>query len=210
MKWDQLWTVLWRRSLEPDEIQSIEAWLDDQFPSRGSDPGWTGHELCNALNDIAERARAKGKRSYPPEGPQIKSAIIRLRYQARDDSSEAFEGEDCGLCEGSAWLEMYPDEPDDIALDAVATDRKVVVPCLCSNGDRWMRTCREYKSLSPGAIDVVQDLREKAKRQSVALTRQAERLSRTIREQGGFSVSEMAKEIGNRWACKPERERATA
>ena len=178
MRWPDHWRVLFGFEPDQQEADSLVAWLSGQFPPHGVDSGWTETELITALNAYAENIRTKRERSnaknldgriQAPTGPQIKSQIIKARYESRHSADPTpAENEPCGLCGDSGWTTHWIGCGDNVPFDFIERCRLLseTVPCVCSKGDYVVGRDRAYRKLTGDKLLVFNEMRWEAARQA--------------------------------------------
>jgi hypothetical protein len=211
--WVVLWAVLFGYPPDAAQVQGIEDYLDTQFPGRGmGSKGWSAADLKAALSAIAERARERGTRARPPTGPDIKTAIIRARYEARQASGQSMPAESCALC-SHGWSTHWPKSPPEPTTLVELSGYGTAIPCLCSAGEAITRTVAEYKALNPRQRDALKRRREIATRQTAAWLRMREAELRLIPLHDGIlAVERAAQAVADRTektVAQPEAETET-
>jgi hypothetical protein len=171
LKWTDHWRVLFGYEPDQQEVDSLLAWLDYEFPKHGTDSGWQPDELIKALEAFAEKSREKGERSKAPTGPQIKTLIIRARYESRRQSEPEPDQEECGLCKGGGWIAFYESCGEIMTIKDSENHHCSDIPCLCSRGEHWMRTCTDYKTLTDHQRELFHGKRRLAAKQTASLNR---------------------------------------
>lgn len=88
MNWPTLYKITFGRTINAEEVADWDALFKRDFP------GIRGEEISEAVESIGERNRKAGERGSPATYPQLKSAIIRGRYER---SGSAGRGDDAFL-----------------------------------------------------------------------------------------------------------------
>lgn len=79
MTWPDRWAILYGHAPKGEEVDALQAWLDESFRH-----AWSPAELEAAIEAHAEAERADGvAKPRPPTGPQIKTLILRARHAKR-------------------------------------------------------------------------------------------------------------------------------
>ena len=173
--WDR-YGVLFHR-LRPAEVQALSEMLDLHFPRRhGGEDNWTADELIMALDRIAEDQRKAGGKVESPHFPQIKSAIIKARYEAKRTPEQVTTA--CPWCRQSGWLGYRPNLPEAYTIQQWGDAYSVSVPCVCAAGDaalsKLMATVKPHEWQDAG--DNEQNRREHLRRSALLAIEQARRL----------------------------------
>ncbi len=147
MKWTEHWRICCGFTMDEAEGTALERWLDDQFPAHGTDRGWSGDELGQAIETLAEEARDKGQRLKAPTGPQLKSAIIKARWAKSPKRAEG-KPQDCDLC-CNGHIAVYPDNPEPPwTIPDLVCRRVLMIACRCRAGHE----AEAYFGRSPDAL----------------------------------------------------------
>jgi hypothetical protein len=172
MNWSDVYGVLFARQLDEVEIATWGELLDEDFPGRGVDMRgrWSADELKAALKAVSEERRKGGHRGQAPEYPQIKTAIIRARYDANREAETPPSVEECGLCGGTGLLLCYHALPADASARDKMTAYRCGVPCFCGRGRRHMAATTDFSK--SGRLPELRELARDQRRIEIAeLTR---------------------------------------
>ena len=158
-----------------DLADAVVACLDAEFPGRhGQERGYSELELRAALRAHAEAQRREGGkfRNQFPSAMDLKTLIIRARYQARlaSETEPPAEGpaSGCALCDGTGMLGCWPSlaPPAAATITACAGEYAYSLPCQCSAGQRIARQQTEWRSPDQGQLAAQRLATEQARSRS--------------------------------------------
>jgi hypothetical protein len=140
--WIEDWRILYGQRLSSAESEAMERYLDREFPARNGRPGLSEGELSRALSAIAEKARKRGDKAYPPTAPAVKTAIIAARHEARQQGQP--EAMQCAACH-HGWVTVRPNLGETPELEAYMLAYTLGVPCTCPAGVKLYEIAETYK-----------------------------------------------------------------
>ena len=176
--WTDIYRALFGRLIDADEAGAWQEMLDIDFAGRGTDQRgrWTPDELIAAFRRVSEDRRKDGRKGRAPEYAEVKTYIIRKRYEDKKATEAPGDSAKCGLC-FKGWLDFWPDWKPEWTSADYEENYCGMVPCVCETGNKWMEKCVDYEN------DAENKARVNATRP--AAVRQAQARLRADGRQGG-------------------------
>lgn len=142
--WAVSYKALFGRRLLDEDVAEWERLLDGAF-KRGTDRTWTA-ELLPALEGIAETQRQAGRGKHAPDFTEVKSAIIKTRFQKagnnRPPADKLADDPDCPFCRDTGAMQWYPEikPPYPTTLEPYMCKVRVEqIFCFCGKGQSAAR-----------------------------------------------------------------------
>jgi hypothetical protein len=137
MNWSTTYKAVFGRRLDDEDVSEWERLLDASF-RKGIDRSWED-EIIPALEAIGESQRSVGRGKHPPDFSEVKTAIIRARYNANGEREKPRQvgDHDCPFCRDGGQMTWYPDIQSPYPPFGAAWIEKVrteQVFCVCSKG----------------------------------------------------------------------------
>ncbi len=151
LTWTQTWGVLYGFTPHEEDTATLEAWLSAQFPDKNGRRGWLPAELTRAIETHAEEHRKKGHRAKGPTGPELKTLIIRARFEAIKAGQPPDQDDGCECWSGCVQLRPHLAETG-FTMDQYHEAYKVAVPCECAKGVAATRHAAEWKATPPDLL----------------------------------------------------------